>query len=82
MKGSDWKCVQLGWTWHEVAWILAHAGRARLERVISYGCDVRELAEDPTPPVVAWAVDHVTWIDPLGLAERKPPPKVRRPVEL
>jgi hypothetical protein len=44
----------------EVAWILAHGGKARLGRTISYGRDVRELAEKPTPPLVAWAVDK--WL--------------------
>ena len=72
MRATDWKRVQLEWTWEEVAWILNHGGRERLERLISYGRDVRELGEPPTPPLVAWAVDHVTWIDPLELAEQWP----------
>lgn len=60
MRPSDWRAVRLGWAWPEVAWLLAHGGRARLERLIAYGRDVRELAEKPTPPLVAWAVDK--WL--------------------
>ena len=82
MKPAAWKSVRLEWTWEEVAWILAHGGRACLERLIAYGRDVRDLAENPTPSLVAWAVEHITWIDPLGLAEQEPKVKVRRPVEL
>ncbi len=60
MKPSDWRSVRITWTWLEVTWILNHAGRERLERLISYGRDVRDLAENPTPPLVAWAVDK--WL--------------------
>jgi len=71
MKPSDWRAVRLGWAWPEVAWLLAHGGRARLERLISYGRDVRDLAENPTPPLVAWAVDK--WLkDREGKPVRKP----------
>jgi hypothetical protein len=60
VRAADWKQVRLTWTWPEVAWVLTHGGRKHLERVISYGRDVRELAENPTPPLVAWAVDK--WL--------------------
>lgn len=24
MRARDWKCVQIEWTWREVAWVLNH----------------------------------------------------------
>ena len=77
MRAADWKTVRLEWTWPEVACILAHGGRARLERVISYGRDIRDLGENPTPPLVAWAVEK--WLKDRG---GKPGGKVTRPIEL
>jgi hypothetical protein len=71
MKPSAWRAVRLDWTWAEVAWILAHGGRAALEHVIAYGRDVWDLGENPTPPLVAWAVDK--WLEEHeGKPTRKP----------
>lgn len=81
MKPRDWQRVQIKWTWREVAWILNHAGRRGLEHVIAYSRDVRDLAENPTPPLVAWAVEVAAWEDPLGRGWEKLQ-KVKRPVEL
>ena len=77
MRATQWKQLQIEWTWAEVAWILAHGGGLALEHVIAYARDVRDLAENPTPPLVAWAVDK--WPKDR---EGKPGDKAKRPIEL
>jgi len=66
---TDWQRLRIEWTWEEVAWILNHGGRERLEHVISYGRDVRNLAEEPTAPLVAWALDK--WLAEHSMKARK-----------
>ena len=56
-----WKRVRLEWTWEEVAWVLTHGGKERLERAISYGRDVWDLGQKPTPPLTAWTVER--WLE-------------------
>ena len=73
---TDWQRLRIDWTWEEVAWILNHGGRERLEHVISYGRDVRNLAEESTPPLVAWAVQQ--WLDKQVV----PGQKKTRPIDL